>query len=171
MDLPGQSPEIRVVNDSTFKELKLNQKVDISYKNENLNKIFQDLAGRAGVELLVARGSSLHEYVLSVNMQNITIAQALRNIADMVGAVCDVESDWIEIVGPGRKSKTTAPKATTGKSDDGTYVGKISIPMDDGKYFLEFMLREKDLTEELQKIRAEKMKEILGDSPEQESAE
>jgi hypothetical protein len=37
--------------------------------------------------------------------------------------------------------------------------------MDGGKYFLEFMLRESDLTEELKKLRTEKMKEILGDIP------
>lgn len=174
MDFPSQSPEIRIVHYSTFNELKLNQKVDISYKDEKLNKIFQDLAGRAGIELTMAPGSYLHDYTLSVNMQNITISQAIKNIADMVGARCDVTSEWIEIAGPGPKKPertTPEPRATTGKSDDGAYVGKISIPMDNGKYFIEFMLREKDLTEQLQKIRAEKMKEILGDLPEQKTAE
>ena len=33
--------------------------------------------------------------------------------------------------------------------------------MDGGKYFIEFMLRESDLTEELKKLREEKIKEIL----------
>ncbi len=170
MDFPGQSPEIRVVDNSTFRELKLNQKVDISYHDEKLNKIFQDLANRAGVPLVVEPGSCLHEHTLSVNMQNITIDQAFINIADMVGARCEF-MDSIEIRGPGPKRKDTEPKTITSKADDSAYVGKISIPMDNGKYFLEFMLREKDLTEELQKIRAEKMKEILGNLPEPKPAE
>ena len=33
--------------------------------------------------------------------------------------------------------------------------------MDGGKYFIEFMLRESDLTEELKKLREEKIKEIF----------
>jgi len=33
--------------------------------------------------------------------------------------------------------------------------------MDGGKYFIEFMLRESDLTEELKKLREEKIREIL----------
>jgi hypothetical protein len=163
MDFPGQSPEVRVVDSSTFGGLKLNQKVDISYKDEQLNKILQDLAGRAGTQLVVTPGSCLHEYTLSANMQNITIAQAVLNIADMVGAQCRI-SGFIEISGPGSKTKPV-PRATPSKADDGGYIGKISIPMDGGKYFLEFMLRESNLTEELKKLRTEKMKEILGDAP------
>ncbi|MCX5638355.1 MAG: hypothetical protein NTX52_11795 [Planctomycetota bacterium] len=163
MGFPGQSPEVCVVSSQTFRGLKLNQKVDISYKDEHLDKIFQDLASRAGVELVVIPGSRLHEYTLSANMQNITISQAVLNIGDMVGAQCDSRGN-IQISGPGPKNKP-APKAAPSKPDDGGYVGKISIPMDGGKYFLEFMLRESNLTEELKKLRTEKMKEILGDVP------
>ena len=152
-----------MVDYSIFRGLKLKQKVDISYKDKQLNKIFQDLASRAGVELVVMPGSCLHEYTLSANMQNITLEQALRNIADMVGAQYDIRGN-IQISGPGPKNKP-APKAAPSKPDDGGYVGKISIPMDGGKYFLEFMLRESDLTGELKKLRTEKMKEILGDIP------
>ena len=36
--------------------------------------------------------------------------------------------------------------------------------MEDGKYFIEFMLRERDLTEELKNLRQEKIREILGKS-------
>jgi hypothetical protein len=85
----------------------------------------------------------------------------------MVGADCEF-INGIEISGPGPKRKDTTPRTISGKTDDGAYIGKISIPMDSGKYFLEFMLREKDLTEQLKNIRTEKMKEILGDLPESE---
>jgi len=38
--------------------------------------------------------------------------------------------------------------------------------MDGGKYHIEFMLRESDLTEELKRLKMEKMREILGQSVE-----
>jgi hypothetical protein len=47
------------------------------------------------------------------------------------------------------------------ESSPGGYVGKISIPMDGGRYFIEFMLRESDLTDELRQMRQEKLRQIL----------
>lgn len=169
MDFPGQNPEIRVLGHSTFGQLKLNQRIDISYKDAPLDKILQDLAGRAGVKLIVAPRSYLNEHTLSASMQNITIEQAVRSITGMVGASCDIGSTSIELAGPGRP-KSATPPARKGprpkpKAESEGYVGKISIPMEGGKYYIELMLREKDLTEQLKKLREEKMKEILGESP------
>ncbi len=66
-----------------------------------------------------------------------------------------------------RRSRTpasggAASPASTGSSAD-DYVGKISIPMGEGdnRYYIEFMLRERDLPEELRRLRAEKIKEIF----------
>ncbi|MHC4332408.1 MAG: hypothetical protein ACYSUV_01500 [Planctomycetota bacterium] len=165
MDFPGQNPEIRVVGHSTFGQLKLNQKIDISYKDAPLDRILQDLASRAGTKLIVSPGSYLSEHSLSAAMQNVTIEQAVRSITDMVGASCKVDGSYIELVGPG-KPKSVTPPARKGprpkpKAASEGYVGKISIPMDGGAYYIEFMLREKDLTEELKKLWQEKMKEIL----------
>ncbi len=159
MDFPGQTPEVHVVHNTEFISLRLNQKIDISYKDETLGKIFQDLAGRAGVSLNVMPGSNLYESKLSVNMQNIEIAQAIRNITDMAGLECDVVDDSIMIDGSPSVSKVV-DKSSEKTSSEG-YVGKISIPMDGGKYYIEFMLRESDLSEQLKKMRSEKMKEIL----------
>ncbi|HUT30091.1 MAG TPA: hypothetical protein VMX13_09890 [Sedimentisphaerales bacterium] len=164
MDFLGQNPEIRVLDHSTFGQLKLNQKIDISYKDAPLDKILRDLAGRAGVRLIVSPGSYLSEHELSATMQNVTIEQAVRSITDMVGASCKIDGSSIELVGPG-KPKIGTPPVRTGssepKGDSEGYVGKISIPMDGGKYYIEFMLREKDLTDELKKLWQEKMKQIL----------
>jgi hypothetical protein len=41
--------------------------------------------------------------------------------------------------------------------------------MDCGKYFIEFMLRERDLTEELKKLRDQKIKEIIKKSADKDS--
>jgi hypothetical protein len=52
----------------------------------------------------------------------------------------DAGKSGICVYGPKHPKKPPAPKA----SRSGDYVGKISIPMDGGKYFIEFMLREED---------------------------
>jgi hypothetical protein len=169
MDFPGQSPEIRVVNSVTFGELRRNQMIDITYRDEQSDKILQSLANRAGMQLYVQPRSNLHEYKLSVNMQNVTIQQAITAIAHIVGASYEFNTSrgYVQINGPGPKTRPTTPrpaKTTTRTAGEG-YVGKISIPMDGGKYYIEFMLREGDLTEELKKLRAEKMEQVLGKSP------
>ena len=98
-------------------------------------------------------------------MQNITIEQAVRSVVDMVGAQCEVRHDKIEIAGLAKPKSTPPSKSgtskTPSKADSEGYVGKISIPMDGGAYYIEFMLREKDLTDELRKLWQEKLKSIL----------
>jgi len=180
MDFPSQIPEIRIVDSGTFGWLKLNQKVDVLYKDVGLDKILQDLANRAGTKLIVHPGSYLGEHKSSVTMQNITIEQAIRNIADIFGAACGVSSSKIEFQGPGKpegRREEPAKSKRRGKATDDDYVGKISIPMEGGKYYIEFMLREQDLTDELRKLWQEKMKAIIKGpqfidlTPEQESSE
>ncbi|MHC4483093.1 MAG: hypothetical protein ACYSW4_06055 [Planctomycetota bacterium] len=164
MDFPGQNPEIRVLDWSMFGGLRLNQKIDISYKDARVDKILRNLAGRAGVRLIVAPGSYLSEHKLSVSMQDITIEQAVLNIADMIGAGCEFRGSEIRLSVPGKpkdRSRDPEKRKSARKGGGVDYVGKISIPMDGGKYYIEFMLREKDLTEELKKLWQEKMKEIL----------
>ena len=169
-----QVPEIRVVGIETFADLNLNQKVDISYEEYPADKILGELARRAGVELEIKSQVYLNEYKeyqLSVEMKNTTIEQAFRNITRMIGSYCEIHNATVAICGS-NESKTPKTKASTAArrpvtrptsrrpSGSGDYVGKISIPMDGGDYFIEFMLRESDLTEELKALRAEKMKAI-----------
>jgi hypothetical protein len=166
IDFPGQTPEVHVVNSSEFQILRLKQKIDVSYNDQTLDIIFQDLANRAGVDLIVGTGSQLHEHELSASMQNIEISQAIRNIAEMAGVECEVRTEYIMLSLRNRNpapAKSKIENKETGKITTEGYVGKISIPMEDGKYFIEFMLRESDLTDELKKIRAEKMEQILGE--------
>ncbi|KPL22480.1 MAG: hypothetical protein AMJ75_07970 [Phycisphaerae bacterium SM1_79] len=163
MDFPGQTPEVHVVDQGEFRGLKLKQKIDVSYTDQALDKIFQDLANRAGVSLVVMTGSGLHEHTLSASMQNIEIHQAVRNIAEMAGVQCDIRETIVLALRNQDQAKTQTVRKDSGKITTEGYVGKISIPMEGGKYYLEFMLRERDLTEELKKLRAEKMKQVLGE--------
>jgi len=162
MAFPGQIPEIRVVSSDTFRNLRFSQKIDISYKDTPLDRIFQDLASRAGVRLDVHSGSHLHEHKLSVNMQNIEIGQAVRNIAASAGIGYESDSSRLIIDASDLFKEEDDKPEKSGKTTRAGYVGKISIPMDGGNYYVEFMLRESDLTEDLKKLRAEKMQEVLG---------
>ena len=163
-DLPGQVPPIKFVNEETFREAKLDQVVDISFKDESADVIIQRLAGWAGMELFVSKGdpSWLKEEIF-VDMQNIKLRQALRNIVSSVDGemYINVVDNDIRIVGPIQPREKAAPAKPKSSSAGEGYVGKISIPMDGGKYYIEFMLRESDLTEELKKLREEKIKEVI----------
>jgi len=169
MDFPDQVPTITVVSEQAFGAAMLDQVVDISF-DERADVILQRLANWTGMELVVQKTdpSWLSEKI-SVNMQNVKLRQALQNVVSTVDGYID--SDYlrvnkISIRGPIHERKPAVFKTT--KSDN--YVGKISIPMDGGKYYIEFMLRESDLTEELKKLRAEKIKKILGEPPKPEAA-
>ncbi|MGD2094574.1 MAG: hypothetical protein PVH77_06170 [Phycisphaerales bacterium] len=176
MNFPGTVTEIRIVDEEDFREAKLDQVIDVSF-NEGADVIIKRLAGWAGMELDVYKKDlSWLEEKINVDMQNIKLRQALRNIVSSVDGdiFCDVPSNEINIEGPihrtGKKEAASEKPKTGGSAGEG-YVGKISIPMEDGEYFIEFMLRESDLTEELKKLREDKIKEILekvgktGDQP------
>ncbi len=162
MDFPGQAPVIRMVNEEDFREAVLDQVVDISFKEETADVIIQRLAGWTGMELFVVKDdpSWLKEEIF-VNMQNIKLGQALRNIVSSIDGEVDIDfnGNYIEIKGPEPSAGLGLGAAKTSGGEG--YVGKISIPMDGGKYYIEFMLRESDLTEELKKLREDKIKEIF----------
>ncbi len=166
MDFAGQTPEIHVLSDSAFQVLKRQQKIDISYEDEPLDKILRDMAGRGGYYVAINPRAILNKHRLSVSMQNVGILQAMRNVADMAGLVYDSRGSQMEVKGvykprPSTSAKSRKPTSTTAPAGK-SYVGKVSIPMDGGKYFVEFMLRESDLTDELKKLREEKLADVLG---------
>lgn len=157
-------PEIRVVHVYEFRQAKLDQVVDISFKDEKAEIIIQRLANWTGMELYMnKRDPAWLSESISVEMQNVKLKQAIVNVVTSVDGETQISynSNFISIEGPKHpKPRQAKPRKTPGKSNEG-YVGKVSIPMDGGKYFIEFMLREKDLTDELKKLRDEKIKEIL----------
>lgn len=165
LDFPNEIPQIRLVSEDAFREAKLDQIVDISFKDEKADVIIQRLANWTGMELLVYKQDPLWlSEKISVEMQNAKLRQALRNVVRTVDGDLSMYERTHSIIvrGPMHVRQSAAPKA----AKSGEYVGKISIPMDGGKYYIEFMLRENDLTVELKKLRAEKIKEVLGESPE-----
>jgi hypothetical protein len=179
MEFPNQISEIRMVSSMAYRQAKLDQIVDISMEDEAA-EIIQRLANWTGIGLYYwnKRDPDWPVGLISVNMQNIKLGQALRNVVSSVNGQpnINVQKNYITIEGPiHEKKRPTArigtprarPRSDSGKITraSGDYVGKISIPMDGGKYFVEFMLRESDLTEELRKLRDDKMEQILGRPP------
>ncbi|MHC4572899.1 MAG: hypothetical protein ACYS76_02005 [Planctomycetota bacterium] len=166
IDFPEQIPEIRIVSEKDFREAKVDQLVDISFKDEKAEVILQRLGRWTGMHFIVdTTDPSWLRETISVDMQNITLRQAIRNIAAIVDGHVGINTEENEIVieGPVHEKKKAAPETAERKGAD--YVGKISIPMDGGRYYIEFMLRESDLTDELKKLRQEKIKKVLGESP------
>jgi hypothetical protein len=167
MNFPNQAPVITMVNEEILREAKLDQVVDISFKNETAYVILQRLAGWTGMELVIQKEDpSWLEGEIIVNMQNIKLRQALRNIVSSADGEIDINvgDNRIVIYEPvrPRKKESVSEKPKSSGAGEG-YVGKISIPMGEGesKYYIEFMLRESDLTEGLKKLREDKIKEIF----------
>ena len=175
IELPNQVPEIRIISYSLLPYLKRQQLIDVNFEDKTLLEILQNLASRGDInfskDAIVLR--DLDEHV-TVSMQNITAMQAMKKIADMGQFRYDSNDKEFfiyEKIKPQRSPATatvTPAKPETGSNDRGPYVGKISIPMDGGKYYIEYMLRESDLTEELKNLRSEKIKEILGSQTKEE---
>ena len=164
VNFPGTVTEIRIVDEEDFREAKLDQVVDVSF-NDSADAIIRRLAGWAGMELFVEkRDLSWLVGVITVNMQNVKLSQALRNIVSSVDGAIEIDfvRNYVRIQGPLHTQRPAVPRKTQGGGGAGEgYVGKVSIPMEGGKYLIEFMLRESDLTEELKKLREEKIKEVI----------
>jgi len=165
-DFPNEVLMVKMTSEEQFRQAKLDQIVDVSCKDEPALDTLQRLTSWTGMELIIiGSDTSWLEDTISVNMQNITLKQALMNMITLLGGKyeIDVERNYLRVHAPEPASpeKNDQKRLKNIKEADDGYVGKISIPMDGGKYFIEFMLRERDLTEELKKLRDQKIKEII----------
>jgi len=166
MDFPNQVPQIRLVNETEFREAKLGQLVDISFKDKKAETILQMLASWTGMELQVEkRKTSWLEQATSVEMQNVTLSQAIINFVTAMDGAVEIggPNNRIRAIGPLHETKPQPEQKSKRQEQPGPgdYVGKISIPMEGGKYYIEFMLREKDLTDKLRTLWKKRMQEIL----------
>ena len=178
IDFANQVPEVRFILIGEYRQAKLDQIIDVSYKQKKAGEIIQTLANWTEMQLVIQSGNTnfLNEPV-SIEMQNTKLGQALMNILTAVGARVEynLSADAIIVSGPREEQKQDTDGGGGRTGSGGTpqaaskgYAGKISVPMEGGKYFFEFMLRENDLTEQLKKIREEKMIEILGQAAKSE---
>ncbi|MFH1615810.1 MAG: hypothetical protein ABIG61_12105 [Planctomycetota bacterium] len=167
MEFDKQIAEIHLVTAVEFIEARLDQRIDVSYEDRPLDEVLMSLASMADMQVIADPDRNIQGWSISANIQNTTIRQAITSIITSLGGNCstDARIKRISVVMPSSKG-AQAIKSDVGEKKgigDDAYVGKISIPMDDGKYFLEFMLRESDLSEKLKALRADKFAEIMGD--------
>ena len=160
------------------------QVVDVSFQNEEGLTVLRKLAAMANVNLEFpdegrpwSDGTWLHQRI-SLDALNVTVREALNRVTVALGAqvgTVNFERASFEVIAPVDAVRRTptqrvsepsgsgnaAPEAAAVSDDD--YVGKISIPMGEGenRYYIEFMLRERDLPEALRRLRAEKIREIF----------
>jgi len=168
MDFPNQVLQIRLVSEAEFRDAKLGQLVDISFKDKKAETTLQMLASWAGMELALSkREPSWLEQRTSIEMQNVKLSQAIINLVTAMDGTVEIDSpnNRIRALGPLHEMKpqpeqTSKPQEQP-RPEPGDYVGKISIPMEGGKYYIEFMLREKDLTNKLRALWKKRMQEIL----------
>jgi hypothetical protein len=184
---PGQPAEIHIVQRFDYSKALLGQIVDVSLENEEGLAVLRKLTTLANFDLEIVGegqpwtdGSWLHRRI-SLDALNVTVREALNRITVALGGqvgTVNYERASYEVVGPraqpegglfqtpaGSNAQAESPVSTASSDDE--YVGKISIHMGEGanRYFIEFMLRERDLPEGLRKLRAEKIREIFASFP------
>ncbi len=167
-EFPRQVPELWIVPKREFWQAQLDQIVDISFDGERGAAVVERLALWADMEVQYPQGPALEGLArrVTLEVQNARLADVFYKVMRLLGVPwhLNLNEGTVELSSPPVAAtpvkKTAVPVPSDSPSDDG-YVGKISIPMDGGRYFLEFMLRESDLTEELRRLRQEKVREII----------
>jgi hypothetical protein len=163
-EFPRLLPEIRIVGGvEEFARARLSQVIDFSFRNETGESILRTVAGHADMSLRFGPSvSDLLAKEISLEAQNMKLRDVLQKTFNALGVVGRIETTfgYVGILSPSIRAEEPTKRAEP-EMPAGSYVGKISIPMDGGKYFIEFMLRESDLTEELRRVRQEKVREII----------
>lgn len=188
---PNQIPQIKIISHQDYNKMMRDRFIDLSFEEEAGLTILRHLAGIADVKLDFAEDDRTWlERTISIEALNVKVDEALHQVTNALGGELRTVSSSpegvhyivhkkptpssevratrarTEAVARARAAAprhtgdgNTASAASTVSSDQ--YVGKISIPMEGGKYFIEYMLRESDLTDELRRLRAERIRQVL----------
>jgi hypothetical protein len=164
-------------------ERQLERTMTAQYHEVQLKDVLLDVVGRAGLELRMEPGvlSSLPTQQVErfrMEVENVTVRQALELVAGMTGLGYFVEPDGVRIAAStfsatmmsSSKDAEAAAQAAALRAAN-PIVGQITIPGENGTTF-SFFLREHDLPPDVNQLReqhlrhaAEKMRETLSTSP------
>ena len=162
---PRQISEIKIVKREEFWRTQLDQVIDVSFSGEKGESVVRKLAAWAGLDVQIADPVTARALGREITLegQNVKLVDALDKALSILGAGREMRDGVLRVyyVAPEKPVSESSQQAASEPQGGGGYVGKISIPMDGGRYFIEFMLRESDLTDELRALRQEKIKEIL----------
>ncbi len=184
-EFPDQPVQIRIMGRFDDGKALFGQVVDASFQDEEGLAVLRKLAGMANIRLEIVGQDRpwvdkgwLHQKI-TLDALNVTVREALNRVTRALGGqvgTVNYERGSYEVSGPSARTAQMPSSATpTRPSGAGTssptvgapsgddYVGKISIPVGEGanRYFIEFMLRERDLPDALRRLRAEKIRQIF----------
>jgi hypothetical protein len=174
-EFPRQMSEIRIVTREEFWQAHLDQIMDVSFSHETGEAVIGTLAAWGDLTVQFPGGEvppGLAQRI-TLEVQNTKLFDVLQRAASVLGIyqTLNLSTGVVELRSPPPRigaapakpaAKEVAPQVPS-ETPSGGYVGKISIPMDGGRYFIEFMLRESDLTDELRQLRQQRIRQILED--------
>jgi hypothetical protein len=166
-EFPRQVPEIRTVEKREYWQAHLDQIIDVSFIGEEGESVVRKLAAWAGLDVQISDPwtSQMLAQKITLEVQNVKLVDALDKALSSVSVRWETKDGVLRLYrATPREPVNEPPQQAAGESQtiDG-YVGKISIPMDGGRYFVEFMLRESDLPEELRKLRQQVMNDVIAE--------
>lgn len=151
----------------------LSRRVTIQYTNEPLANILLDLADRAdtpinfeaGMMLKLPQNSAQHT---SLALRQNSIRQGFELLSAHTGIEYRIERDGIHVgLSDALRKKGGGTFGSLPISLRSPYVGKLTVPSEDGTYTFDILLREDDLPEDVLKYR----KRIIDDYIERMRAE
>ncbi len=164
---PRQVSEIKIVSREEFWRTQLDQVIDVSFSGEKGESVVRKLAAWADLEVQIADPDTARALAREVTLevQNVRLADALDKALLALGVGRELKEGILRLyyVAPEKPGSEQPQQVASEPQAGGGYVGKISIPMEGGRYFIEFMLRESDLPAELQKLRQEIMNEVVAE--------
>jgi hypothetical protein len=163
-EFPRQVSEIRIVSKQEFRQTQLDQVIDVSFTGERGESVVRKLAAWAGLDVQIdPKAAQWFDREITLEVQNVKLVDALYKALSILSVDWDMTEGSLRLhfVTTSRPVSQPPQQAAGESQTGGGYVGKISIPMDGGRYFIEFMLRESDLPEQLRKLRQQAMTEVI----------
>jgi hypothetical protein len=150
---PREISEIRIVSKQEFWQAHLDQIIDVSFANEKGESLIRQLATWAGLEVQFSDTAAVRiAREITLEVQNVRLTDVLDKALSILGVVGEPKDGVLQVVYLASMSEPSQQTAGGPQIITGGYVGR---------YFIEFMLRESDLTDELRALWQEKIKEIL----------
>lgn len=143
----------------------LSRRVSVHHVKVPLSRILMDLADKAEVPLLLEPGMMLKipqatAQGFTLYVDNTSIRQALNVISSETGLKYEMRRDelYIGLADDYQALGTTTAPASTRR---GTYIGRISVPSEDGKFTYDFLVREDELPQDVLDYRKQLIKQYI----------
>jgi hypothetical protein len=155
--------QIAVVSLRQQMERQLQAVISVRKSHRMLSDVLRDVGRQAGLTIRLGPGAADALPVqtrqnFTLIADNVTAAEALEEIALATGLDYQVHDDGVVLTLPGAAASVAAATAAAAESTEPSrrrdpYVAKITLPVAAGGYQLEFVVRESDLSPEVNELR------------------